>query len=154
MPVVPDISIDLPTDRLPELGRYREPLGLVAGLGTLAAALLVTGAFYLAADRPRVLGRLGHWAFGAGAWWALMAYGLPRLAAGLGDSRLAVLGSVGKALSAALVAPAVGLLILGAGGMLAARLWRQAQARPAVPPPPASRTRPAGQPLAGVTEGV
>lgn len=128
LPAAPELQVALPTERLPDLGGFRGPLRTASGLGAAAAALLTALALLLAADRPRVLSRLGRWAFGAGLWWSIVGYGLPRLVANSGDERLGLLGGLGTAISGPVVAPALALSLIGAAIMLGSRLWRQSLA--------------------------
>jgi hypothetical protein len=139
LPQPPDLQMELPTERLPEMGRLREPLRLAVGLGAVAAMLLLAVAFLLASDRPKVLSRMGRWALGAGLWWAIVGYGVPRLLSNFSDDRLAVLGALGTAVSGPLVAPALALALTGAGVMVGSHLWKRSLATPASAPMPETR---------------
>lgn len=153
LPEAPPLQVELPTERLPRMGGLREPLRLAVGLGATAAALLVALAFLLASDRPKVLSRMGRWALGAGLWWSIVGYGLPRLLSNFSDERLAVMGALGTAVSGPLVAPALALALTGAAVMLGSHFWRKTLETPAPEPMPDSRPVPSGaEPPVGARE--
>lgn len=135
LPMSVPLTVELPTDKLPELapvGDHLARLGRVAGL---AAVWLLALAFLVASDRPRVLRRTGKWAVGLGLSSVVMGGLLPHLISGVGNPRLAVAGALAVAVSRPMLAPAVVLVAAGAGAMVVARAWRTAVAlSPATPP--------------------
>ena len=146
LPESPPLQMELPTERLPRMGGLREPLRVAVGVGAAAAALLLALAFLLASDRPKVLSRMGRWALGAGLWWSIVGYGVPRLLSNFSDERLAILGELGTAVSGPLVAPALALALTGAGVMFGSHFWRKALETPA------SKTMPDTRPFSSAVD--
>lgn len=139
LPAALPLRVELPTERLPQMGGLREPLRVAVGLGAVAAAIFVALAFLLTSDRPKVLNRMGRWALGAGLWWSVAGYGVPRLLSNFSDERLAVFGALGTAVSGPLVGPALALAVTGAGMVFGSQCWRRTLETPASTPMPETR---------------
>ena len=136
LPDTPPLSIDLPTQHLPQLGWVPQRAREIGGLaGVLAVAFLGLG-MVMASDRPKVLARAGRWALRAGLGCAAFGWAVPYALSKVGEPRLAALGAIGVACVGPLIAPAVTLVCAGIGGLLGARAWRLALA--ALPPAPPS----------------
>jgi hypothetical protein len=139
LPEAPPLSVDLPTQHLPQLGWLPERARELGGLAALLAATLLGLGLVAASDRPGVLARAGRWAVRAGVLWAAFGWALPYALTKIDEPRLAALGSIGVAAVGPMIAPAVLLVCTGIGALFGARAWRLAAA--ALPPAP-----PAGGP--------
>ncbi|HEY3241075.1 MAG TPA: hypothetical protein VGL92_16035, partial [Acidimicrobiia bacterium] len=97
--------------------------------GLFAAALLI------AADRPRVLRRVGLFAVWAGAGWFALGWLVPWAVSHWSvDGRMAVLGSLSVAVARPMMLPAAALLAAGGGILVAASAWaRNRSARRSAP---------------------
>lgn len=117
-------TVELPTDKLPELAPLRAHAGRIGRVAGVAAVALLLAAFVIAADRPRILRRVGRWAVGLGAASVVMAWLVPSVISGADNSHLSVLGALGLAIGRPVAARAVVLTAAGAAAMVIAAAWR------------------------------
>ena len=147
LPVAP-LTVQLPTDKLPDLFRVRPNLGRAGRVGGLAAVCLLAAAFLLAPDRPGVLRRAGRWAVRVGLASTVTGWLLPSLLSRADNPHLALIGGLAVAVGGRIVGPAMVLAATGLGATVAARVWRAAQ--PVTPPAPGAAA-PATAPGPGET---
>lgn len=139
LPAEPQVSVPLPTERVPDLGPVRRgllaavPLLAVASGAGVALALLVTS------DRPAVVRRAGVWAVGLSAVVLAFAYGVPALATVAAPNQSEVIAALVGAMAAETRVPAVALAALGVAAIAVSLVWRAAPAVLADPAPHARR---------------
>jgi len=163
LPKAPQLSVDLPTQKLPKLGWLPERAREIGGLASILAVACLALGLLAAADRPKVLSRGGRWALRAGIGWFAFGWAIPYVMTKIQEPRLAALGAIGIATVGPMIGPATFMTCLGIGALLGARAWRTALAAlppapptggptfpprgPAVPDPvPATRPDPYGRP--------
>ncbi|MGK2929728.1 MAG: hypothetical protein ACSLFO_09150, partial [Acidimicrobiales bacterium] len=144
LPPSPSLEVELPTERIPDVGPVRRGLltavpvlALVAAVGALLALLVTT-------DRPGVIRRAGFWAVSLSAFVLLFAYGVPALAREVAPAQAQVVAALVGALAAATRWPALVLAGAGIAGILGSLLWRPGArliATPAGGPAPGPRRR-------------
>lgn len=139
LPAPPPLTVDLPTDSLPDLGWVRRAASGATRPAAQAASGLFAAALLVAADRPRVLRRAGLFALWAGVGWFALGWLVPWAVSHWSvDGRLGVLGSLAAATARPMMAPAAALLAAGGVVLLAASAgakWRTARRPVAVPGP-------------------
>lgn len=134
IPEAPPLSVQLPTQNLPEMGWLPERTKELSGLALFLAFAFLGLGLATASDRPRALERSGRWALRAGIGWAVFGWALPYALTRAGEPRLAALGAIGVATVGPMIAPAVLLVCTGIGSLLGARAWRLALAAPPTAP--------------------
>ncbi len=141
LPASPEVTVPLPTERVPNLGPVRR--GLLAAVPILALAS-ATGsllALVISSNRPAVVRRAGVWAIGLSAIVLLFAYGVPALAAAVTPRQSEVIAALVGAMAAETRVPAITLGVLGLAGVVLSVFWRAAPALLAEPVPPPQRRR-------------
>lgn len=135
LPAAPALSVDLPTQDLPNLGWLPERTRELFGLALMLAVTLLGLGMVASPDRPKALSRAGRWAVRAGVFWALFGWALPYLMTKIDEPRLAAIGAIGVAAVGPMIAPAVLLVSAGIAALFGARAWRTALAAlPSAPP--------------------
>jgi hypothetical protein len=139
LPAAPEVTVPLPTERVPNLGPVRQ--GLLAGVPVLAtvAAVGVLLALLITSNRPSVIRRAGFWAIGLSLFVLAFAYGIPALAATVAPSQAEVIAALVSAMAAETRVPAITLGALGLAGIVLSLSWRAAPALLADPAPPVRR---------------
>lgn len=150
LPAEPQLAVDLPTERLPDLGPVRD---LIAAAVPVLALVSLTGAIVallVAADRPAVVRRAGASAVGLSTLVLVVGYGVPWVAARVLPDRAAVVDALIREISETTRGPALVLAGLGATAVLASTLWRHAPGgtpRPRAKGPWLGGRRPPGGPV-------
>lgn len=152
MPEVPPVEVTLPTGGLSFLGTIRS---FVQKTTTICAALALVGgvsALVLTTNRPAILRRVAFWAFGAAAFWMVVGYGIPWVAAKVAPSSSSIVAAIIDVFFGAMIPPAVTLAIIGAALLGASVIWGAAATRD----PAMQRAQPSQQdqlPAAGPYRG-
>lgn len=135
LPASPEVTVPLPTERVPNLGPVRR--GLLAAVPVLAtvSAVGVLLALLVTSNRPAVVRRAGIWAVGLSAVVLAFAYGVPALAAAFAPSQSEVVAALVGAMAAETRVPAITLGALGLAGIVLSMFWRAAPAFLADPAP-------------------
>ncbi len=123
LPAAPELEVELPTAGLARLGavkRFVERFTLLTGI---VAASGVALAFLLARNRPAALRRVAYWAFGASAFWLLVAFGIPRLLDGAMGRSASVAAAIIDVFIGAMIPPAVTLAVIGVGLLVVSFIW-------------------------------
>jgi hypothetical protein len=147
LPASPEVAVELPTERVPNLGPVRR--GLLSAVPILAAASAfgVLLALLVARNRPAVVRRAGFWAVGLSALVLVFAYGIPALAASVVPEQSEVVAALVGAMAAETRVPAITLGALGFAGIVLSLFWRAAPAMLADRVPPSwGRPAPRRQP--------
>ena len=124
LPAAPDVTIELPTDRIPDAGPIRRALQFVVPIFAFSAAVGIAVALLTTTNRPSVLRRAGVWALTSSAVVLAIAYGIPWLVERLAPSQAEVVTALLSALLAAAVTPALVLAGLGVVAVLLSLVWR------------------------------
>jgi hypothetical protein len=144
LPAAPDVTIELPTDRIPDAGPVRRALQLVVPIFALTAAVGIAVALLTTSDRPGVLRRAGTWAISSSAFVLVVSFGVPWLVARLVPSQAEVLAALIKALLAAALTPSIVLAVLGVAALGLSFAWRAGRSVASAPvPQPAPAAVPA-----------
>ena len=123
LPAAPELSVELPTDRVPNAGPLRRfTQAVVPGLAAIAA-IGVAFALLTTTDRPSVLRRAGWWAFGASWLIVAISFGVPWVARNLAPDQAEVISALIGALTRSARAPSVVLGVAGVVAVLASYLW-------------------------------
>lgn len=141
LPAAPEVTVPLPTERVPNLGPVRRGLLTAVPLLAAAAAVGVLLSLLISSNRPAVIRRAGFWAIGLSALVLAFAYGLPALAATVAPDQAEVVAALVSAMAAETRVPAVALGALGLAGVVLSLFWRAAPALLADPAPPQRRRR-------------
>jgi hypothetical protein len=128
VPAAPDVSIELPTDRIPNAGPLRRALQFIVPIFATIAAVGVVVALLTTTSRPRVLRRAGVWALTSSAFVLVVSYGVPWLVGRLAPSQAEVLAAFVQAVLRAAITPSVVLASLGVIAIVVSFLWRAGQA--------------------------
>ncbi len=115
LPESPSLTIDLPTQNIPNLGGFRRWLARVAPLMALAAVAGVGLALLTTTDRPKVLRRAGVWALGASVVWLILNLAVPWAANEWFSGQAAIAASLIDAMFGEMLRPALVLAGLGIG---------------------------------------
>ncbi len=113
LPDTPGLVIDLPTDKIPNLGGFRRWLNRAAPLMALIAAAGVALALVTAKNRAAVLRRAGFWAMGSSVIWLVLNIGVPYVAARWFSGQAAIAASLVDALFGEMLVPAIVLACVG-----------------------------------------
>ncbi len=180
LPAAPDVTIELPTDRIPDAGPVRRALQFVVPIFAFSAAAGIAVALLTTTNRPAVLRRAGIWALTATSIVLVIAYGIPWLIETLAPAQAEVVTAFVRALLSAAVTPALVLGGLGVVAVVLSLAWRAGSAvarerepgapprraddpvepawepRPVspVPPAPVVETQPAPQPAPAQTAPI
>lgn len=133
LPEIPPVEVTLPTGRLSILGSIRN---LVEKTTTICAALALVGgvgSLLLTTNRPAILRRVSYWAFGASAFWLVVAYGVPWVARTLSPSSDAIIAAIVDVFFGAMIPPAITLAVVGAALFGASFVWSAAATRDPAP---------------------
>ena len=117
------LVIELPTERVPDLGGARRLLLRVVPLAALFAAGGVVLALLTTTHRPSVLRRAGRWAIVAGAVWLAFAYGIPWLATSFFSGQSVVAGALLQAVVTAMIVPSIILVAIGSAALALSFVW-------------------------------
>lgn len=148
LPSMSDLTVELPTTGFAWIGRLRDLLERFVNLAGAASLIGVAASFVISPNRPAILRRVAYWAFGASAFWLIVAFGLPRVADLLAPSSTALVNAVIEIFFGAMIGPALALAAFGAGALAASfilphLLWRQGADAIAPAPAGAVAARPA-----------
>jgi hypothetical protein len=146
VPQPPSMPVTLPVDRLPNAGGFRVWLNGAVALLAAVAVGLVSAAFVLTNNRPRVLRRVGFWAIGAAAFWLLMGVVLPELAHLLIPGPAAIFGATIGVAAGGMIQPSWYALIGGVGAVILSLLWMAASSLMAGREPAPRGARPHPEP--------
>lgn len=141
VPAIPPVEVTLPTGGLSILGKIR---GFVETATTICGALALVGALsalVLTTNRPAILRRVATWALGAAAFWLVIAFGVPWLAAKIAPSSSTIIAAIIDVFFGAIIPPAITLGIIGACLFGTSFVWSAAADRE--PRPRQNRTEPA-----------
>ncbi len=136
LPAAPEVTVPLPTERVPDLGPVRRGLLAAVPVLALASAAGALLALLVTPNRPAILRRAGVWAVGLSAVVLAFAYGVPWLAATFAPSQSEVVAALVGAMAAETRLPAITLGALGLAGIVLSVLWRAAPVLLADPAPP------------------
>ena len=117
------LSVSSGVDDLPELKGIDERLSMVIAQGALVFLIGGGIAFALHPVRPVVLRRTGVWLLGAAAIQIIAAIAFPPLLGRLVDGELPLAEAVLRTVTDRLVAPAILIVVLGAGLLFIAGRW-------------------------------
>lgn len=143
LPAAPEVTVPLPTERVPNLGPVRRGLLTAVPLLATAAGVGAVLALLISSNRPSVIRRAGFWAVGLSAVVLAFAYGIPALAVTVAPSQSEVIAALVGAMAAETRVPAITLGSLGLAGIVLSLFWRAAPALLADPSPPDQRQPPA-----------
>lgn len=128
IPAAPDVSIELPTERIPNAGPVRRALQFVVPIFATIAAVGAIVAMLTTTSRPAVLRRAGVWALTSSAFVLVVSYGVPWLVGRLAPSQAEVLAAFVQAVLRAAITPSTVLASLGAAAVMLSFAWRAGQA--------------------------
>lgn len=113
LPDSPSLTIDLPTENIPNLGGFRRWLARAAPLLAIMAAAGVALAVLTTTHRPSVMRRAGFWALGASAIWLFLNLFVPWAATQWFSGQAAIAASLVEAMFGEMLRPALVLAGLG-----------------------------------------
>jgi hypothetical protein len=123
LPEVPQLSVALPSESIPDLGNLRATVvGAVALLATATVAF-VAAAFIVTDNRARVLRRVGLWAIGAAAFWVVFALAVPWLAHLLMPDEAIVMASIWGVAAEGMIDPSVVAACAGVVALVLSIIW-------------------------------
>ncbi|MDZ7674889.1 MAG: hypothetical protein U5K30_07470 [Acidimicrobiales bacterium] len=146
LPAAPELAVELPTERVPDLGPVRRGLQTAVPLLAGVAAFGVILSLVVTTNRPAILRRAGVWAIVLSAFVLLFAFGVPAFAREFAPDQAEVVAALVGALAASSRGPALVLAAAGLGGVLASFVWKPAASALAPEPVPAPRRRARGAP--------
>lgn len=171
LPPAPELVVELPTDRVPNLGGLRNLLRTLVPLLAIGSAIGIVSALVVTTDRPGVLRRAGTWALTTSAFVLFVGFGIPWLVETFAPSQAEVVAALVAALLRSTLVPALALAGAGVVALVLAAAWPSggggrrsrpvaaqpnpqqypAQPRPAPQPrpQPQARPRPASTPPPG-----
>lgn len=148
LPAPPPLSVELPTDGFPNLGGLRKAAAGAPGKASQVALLLFAAALVVAADRFRILHRVGLFGLWTGGGWFILGWLVPWAVSHWSvDGRLAVFGALAVAVARPMMAPAAALLAAGGVFLWGAYMWRKLSAAHQAAAAPAATETPLWQPV-------
>jgi hypothetical protein len=123
LPPAPELVVELPTDRVPNLGGLRRLLRAVVPLLAIGAAIGVVSALVVTTDRPGVLRRAGTWALTTSAFVLFVGFGIPWLVETFAPSQAEVVAALVAALLRSTLVPALALAGAGVVALVLAAAW-------------------------------
>ncbi|MFN3217987.1 MAG: hypothetical protein ACE367_15945 [Acidimicrobiales bacterium] len=155
LPADIDLTVDLPTEYIPDASPLRSFLQMLVPILAIAAAAGAVFALVTTTDRPSVLRRAGTWAIGATLFYLAIGLGLPWLLRNYAPDGAEIFAALLTAFLRSVVTPSLVLGGVGLALILVAALWPEGarersprQPRRAAPEPrwaSAMPTRPAPQ---------
>ena len=155
LPADADLTIDLPTEYIPDASPLRSFLQMLVPILAIAAAAGAVFALLTTTDRPSVLRRAGTWAIGSTMFYLAIGLGLPWLLRNYAPEGAEVIAALLTAFLRSVVRPSLVLGGVGVVFILVSALWPDGareraprQPRRAAPAPQrasAVPTRPAPQ---------
>ena len=127
LPAAPDVTIELPTDRIPDAGVVRRALQFVVPIFAVVAAVGIAVALLTTTNRPAVLRRAGTWAITSSAFVLVVAFGVPWLATRVVPTQAEVLAALVAAVLSAAITPSIVLAALGAAAIVLSFTWKATQ---------------------------
>lgn len=127
LPAAPDVTIELPTDRIPDASPVRRALQFVVPIFAVIAAVGIAMALLTTTNRPAVLRRAGVWAMTSSAFVLVISWGIPWLARRLAPSQAEVLAAFVDAVLSAAFTPSLVLAGLGLAAVVASFVWKAGQ---------------------------
>ncbi len=112
LPPSPTVELELPTTGFSWIGTVKNFVDRFTGLGAMIALFGATMAFAVAKNRAAVLRRVAFWGYGASAFWLLMGYGIPWLAANLSPTSAAIASAAVDVYFGAMIGPAVAMAVI------------------------------------------
>ncbi len=123
LPESPDLIIDLPTDRIPNLGGFRRWLSRATPLLGLISVVGIAIALLTSNHRPSILRRAGFWAIGASLTWLALNIGVPWLAAQWFSGRSTVAAVLVDAMFGEMRTPSIVLACVGIATIGVSIMW-------------------------------
>lgn len=119
------IELSAPAEDLPDLRGIDDTLSMTLAQGALVFMIGTGIAFALSPYRPVVMRRIGVWMLAAAAIQIISAIAFPPLLGPMVDGEVPLTEAVLRTVTDRLVAPAVLIVILGAGLLLVAGRWHR-----------------------------
>lgn len=157
LPPDTDLTIDLPTEYIPDASPLRSLLQTLVPILALAAVAGAVLALVTTTDRPSVLRRAGAWAIGSTVFYLAIGLGLPWLLRNYAPDGAEIIAALLTAFLRSVVRPSIVLGAVGLALVAVAAIWpdgprehaprRAREPRPAraAQPETAMPTRPAPQ---------
>ena len=128
LPAAPDVIIELPTDRIPDISPLRTALRTLVPALAVIAAVGFAVALLTTTDRAGVVRRAGTWAISSSALVLVISYGVPWLISQLAPSQAEVLATLIAAVLGAARLPALVLGSVGLGAFGLSFAWSPGRA--------------------------
>lgn len=125
LPPAPELTIPLPTERIPNARPLRTALSAAVPVLALAALGGIVLALVFTNDRPSILRSVGIRAIVVSAVCLVIALGLPRLAEALAPDQAEIVAALVGALMRSTLTPALVLAGCGLAAVAAATLWKR-----------------------------
>jgi hypothetical protein len=155
LPADVDLTVDLPTEYIPDASPLRSFLQMLVPILAIAAAAGAVFALVTTTDRPSVLRRAGTWAIGSTMFYLAIGLGLPWLLRNYAPDGAEIFAALLTAFLRSVVTPSLVLGGVGLALILVSALWPEGareraprQPRRAAPEPRRASpvpTRPAPQ---------
>jgi hypothetical protein len=123
LPPAPELVVELPTDRVPNLGGLRRLLRTIVPLLAIGSAIGIVSALVVTTDRPGVLRRAGTWALTTSAFVLFVGFGIPWLVETFAPSQAEVVAALVAALLRSTLVPALALAGAGVLALVLAAAW-------------------------------
>lgn len=129
LPAAPEVEVELPNTGLSWLGTVKRYVDRFTLIGAVLAVIGVTTAFVIARNRAAALRRMAFWAFGAAAFWLIVAYALPWLLGRIAPGSVSIATAAIDVFFEAMIRPATGLAVVGVGLLLLSFVWPSIERR-------------------------
>ena len=132
LPAAPEVEVELPNTGLSWLGTVKRYVDRFTIIGAAVALSGVVTAFVLARNRAAALRRVAFWAFGASAFWIIVAYAAPWVLERIAPSSVSIAMAAIDVFFGAMIRPAITLAGIGLGLLLLSFVWpARARRKPA-----------------------
>ncbi|MGH1493944.1 MAG: hypothetical protein ACRBK7_31880 [Acidimicrobiales bacterium] len=112
LPASPTVELELPTTGFTWIATAKRLVDRFTRLGAMLALFGAGISFAIAKNRAAVLRRVAFWGYGASAFWLLMGYGIPWVAANLSPTSAAIASAAVDVFFGAMIRPAVIMAIM------------------------------------------
>ena len=147
VPDAPPLTLELPTDRVPDASPIRSFLRAAVPVLTIVAAAGAILALFATNDRPSILRRAGAWALTTTAAYLILGLGVPYALRQFAPDQAEVIAALLSALLRSLLVPSIALGLAGLALLGISALWSGAAASRGsarrAPDPDAAHRRPA-----------